>query len=285
MNDAEFEILRDHLKNTSGLVVTPDKAYLLESRLLPIAREYGFADLSELAQKVKLKSDKALLKSVTEAMATHESSFMRDGKPFERFKKIILPQVMEKNSATRKIRIWSAACSSGQEPYSLSMLLKEEGVKLSGWTIEILATDISDAILEKAQKGVFTQFEVQRGLPIQMLVKYFEQEGEQWRIKPEIRNMVTFKNVNLLESLSGMGSFDVIFCRNVLIYFDAPTKGDILGRLCGCIKPDGFLVLGGAETVLGISDAWKSLPGQSGLYLPSQTDVSELQKKYAGVAI
>ncbi len=285
MNDSDFEIFRDYLKKSSGLILTPDKVYLLESRLLPVAKESGINDLSEMAAKIRMGSDRPLLKKITEAMATHESSFMRDGKPYDRFKKILLPQIMENNAATKTIRIWSAACSSGQEPYSLSMLLKEEGAKLAGWKIDIYATDISDHILDKARQAVFSQFEMQRGLPIQYLVKYFNQEGEQWRLKPEIREMVRFDNLNLLTDISRVGKFDIVFCRNVLIYFDVPTKGEVLARIRGVTDNKGFLMLGGAETVMGISDKWKPMQGHNGVYLPADGNFVEMEKKYAGVVI
>ncbi len=268
MNAADFDILSTYLKKASGLVLTADKTYLLESRLTPIVREMNLADLSALAAEVKRGANQNLLKRVTDAMTTNETSFMRDGKPFDNFKKVMLPALLEKNAASRRIRIWSAACSSGQEPYTLAMMLKEEGSKLNGWNIEILGTDLSAEILDKAKKGEYSQFEVQRGLPIQMLMKYFTQVGDRWQIKDDILKMVTYKPVNLLDNFSEFGKLDIIFCRNVLIYFDAATKKNILERMAPMLPPHGYLVLGGAETVIGVTEKWAPVPGVSGTYQP-----------------
>ena len=178
----------------------------------------------------------------------------------------MLPQLVRARAGTRSIRIWSAACSSGQEPYSLAMILSEQKAQLAGWRIEIVATDLSLEILEKAQAGMYSQFEVQRGLPIQLLVKYFKQQGERWQIDESIRKMVQFRPFNLLEDMSALGRFDVVFCRNVLIYFDQPTKAAVLNRIGRQMAPDGYLYLGGAETVLGISDKLQPVPDNRGIY-------------------
>ena len=199
-------------------------------------------------------------------MTTNESFFFRDNRPFDQFKDIVLPHLLEARAARKQIRVWSAACSSGQEPYTLAMILKEEADKLAGWNIEIIATDLSTEILDKAKTGLYSQFEVQRGLPITLLMKYFTQEGEKWRIGDEIRKMVTYKPFNLLESPAQLGTFDVVFCRNVLIYFDQKTKGEVLERIAQIMPGDGFLYLGGAETVLGSSDSFEVLQGQRGIY-------------------
>jgi chemotaxis protein methyltransferase CheR len=266
MNAADFDIFAGYLKKSSGLMLTPDKTYLIESRLTPIMRDLNMPDLSAMAAEVKRGIDRRLLQRITEAMTTNETSFLRDGRPFEAFKKTLLPALMEKNAATRKIRIWSAACSSGQEPYTLAMMLKEEGAKLAGWNVEILATDLSTEILDKAKKAEYSQFEVQRGLPIQLLMKYFTQIGDRWQIKPEIRDMVNYKPVNLLEDFSIFGKFDLVFCRNVLIYFDPSTKKSILERMAPMTPKHGYLVLGGAETVIGITEKWAGVPTLNGIY-------------------
>ena len=268
MEPAVFTVLQEYVKKSSGLVLTEDKAYLLESRLTPLVRQYQLPDIAALSNEIKKAANRPLLKAVTDAMTTNETSFLRDGKPFDNFKKIMLPDLLQRNAATKRIRIWSSACSSGQEPYTLAMLLKEEGTKLAGWTIEILATDLSNDILEKAKKGEYSQFEVQRGLPVTMLMKYFVQKEDRWQIKPEIQQMITFRSANLLEPYVTMGKFDVIFCRNVLIYFDAPTKKDVLERMRGTGDANTYLVLGGAETVIGLTDKWKPLPNVSGTYIP-----------------
>jgi chemotaxis protein methyltransferase CheR len=266
MNGDEFDILSNLVKERSGLVLTRDKAYLLESRLLPIARKWQLKTLGELAAAVRSRGDSGLVRAIVEAMTTNESFFFRDVKPFDQFKSFVLPHLVRARAATRSIRIWSAACSSGQEPYSLAMILTEQRAQIAGWRIEILATDLSTEILDKAQAGLYSQFEVQRGLPIQLLVKYFKQQGERWQIDPAIRAMVHFKQLNLLDDMAALGRFDVIFCRNVLIYFDQPTKTLVLNRLSRQMAPDGHLYLCGAETVLGISDRLQPVPENRGIY-------------------
>ena len=266
MNVSEFEFIADLLKKRSGLALTKEKAYLIESRLNPVARKWNFAGFDELVQAMRSGGKEELLVDVTEAMTTNESFFFRDQKPFDQFRDMVLPHMLEHRASTKTIRIWSAACSSGQEPYTLAMLLKEIEAKLAGWKVEIVATDLSNEILDKAKEGMYSQFEVQRGLPITLLVKYFKQEGERWQISEAIRNMVSFKQFNLLESPAGLGKFDIVFCRNVLIYFDPPTKTQVLDGIANLMPKDGFLYLGGAETVLGTSDRFKLMPGQRGIY-------------------
>ena len=199
-------------------------------------------------------------------MTTNESFFFRDIKPFDQFRDIVLPHLLETREDKKFFRIWSAACSSGQEPYSLAMIMRELGDKLSGWRYEIMATDLSTEMLEKAKSGIYSQFEVQRGLPIQLLMKYFTQDGDKWRIDPSLGTDITYREFNLLGSPTGLGQFDVVFCRNVLIYFDQDTKGEVLDRISSQMSDDGALYLGGAETVLGVSDKFKPVPGQRGLY-------------------
>lgn len=266
MRVEDFDMFSTLLKQRSGLVLTKDKAYLLESRLMPVARKWNMKGLDELATTVRTRKDEALLRDITEAMTTNESSFFRDQKPFEQFRQIVLPRLLETRASKRSIRIWSAACSSGQEAYSLAMLLSEEQGRLAGWRIEIVGTDISAEMVERSKSGVYTQFEVQRGLPIQMLVKHFKQNGDKWQISPQLRQMVSFREWNLLGDLSPLGQFDVVFCRNVLIYFDQPTKTKVLEAIARQMPPDGVLYLGGAETVLGITDRFKPVDGQRGLY-------------------
>ena len=266
MKIEDFDMLAALLKQRSGLMLTKDKAYLLETRLMPVARKHGLKDLDQLCADVRLKKPPKLLHDITEAMTTNESLFFRDTKPFDQFRNVLLPQLMIERAATRRIRIWSAACSSGQEPYSLAMILKEEQAKLAGWRIEIIATDISEEMLDKARAGIYTQFEVQRGLPIQMLVKHFNQNGDKWHIDSGLRSMITFKPFNLLEHPRGLGQFDIVFCRNVLIYFDQPTKASVLGNVSEILSKDGVLYLGGAETVLGVTDKFKPVPNMRGMY-------------------
>ncbi|WP_029007428.1 CheR family methyltransferase [Azospirillum halopraeferens] len=266
MRVEDFDMFATLLKQRSGLVLTKDKAYLLESRLMPVARKWNMKGLDELATTVRTRKDEALLRDITEAMTTNESSFFRDTKPFDQFRQVVLPAFLSARAAKRQIRIWSAACSSGQEAYSLAMLLQDEATRTAGWRIDIVGTDISAEMVERAKSGIYTQFEVQRGLPIQMLVKHFKQMGDKWQINPNLRQMVSFREWNLLQDLGGLGQFDIVFCRNVLIYFDQPTKGRVLEAIARIMAPDGVLYLGGAETVLGITDRFKPVDGQRGLY-------------------
>ena len=266
MKPDDFSLLATLLKDQSGLVLTTDKVYLLESRLMPVARQFGMKSLEELAQAIRLKKDSRIVPAVVEAMTTNESLFFRDMKPFEQLKRLVLPKLMETRQATKRIRIWSAACSSGQEPYSIAMMLREEKATFGGWKIEMLATDLAQNMIDRAKEGVYSQFEVQRGLPITMLVKYFKQEGDKWRVDPALRENIQFRTYNLLHDLTPLGQFDVVFCRNVLIYFDQPTKAKVLEAISKRMAPDGVLYLGGAETVLGISDKFQPIPGERGLY-------------------
>jgi len=260
--------------NRSGLVLSLDKGYLLESRLAPLARAEGYPSIEALINSARRENSDRLLWSITEALATHETFFFRDNTPFDLFKNEVLPVLSRARGTTGKIRIWCAACSSGQEPYSLAMLLEEERARLNGLKVEIVATDMAGRILEKAKAGVYSQFEVQRGLPIQRLIAHFEQNGEQWRIKPNIRQMVTFQKQNLLENFNALGNFDVIFCRNVLIYFDAETKSKVLNNLARQTARDGYLIMGAAETVVGLSNEFSPVEGQRGLYSHSKNKTS-----------
>jgi len=264
----DYEYLQRVLKDRSGLVLSADKHYLVESRLIPLARRAGVGGIAELVQKMKAGAEPIIV-SVVEAMTTNETFFFRDKIPFEHFSQTMLPAMMEARRNRRALRIWCAACSTGQEPYSLAMMLKDMGSALSGWRVEIVATDLSQEVLEKSRAGIFTQFEVQRGLPIQMLVKHFTQNNELWQLSAEIRGMVQFRQFNLLHDFSQLGTFDLIFCRNVLIYFDVDAKVEVLDRLARVIEPDGFLVLGAAETVVGITDSFGPYPDRRGLYRPT----------------
>jgi chemotaxis protein methyltransferase CheR len=266
----DFDYLRQHLRQRSGLVLSAEKQYLAESRLLPVARKHGLASLGELVERLKAATFAAPIGvEVVEAMTTNESFFFRDKIPFEHFRDTIMPALMAARAREKRIRIWCTACATGQEPYSLAMGLKTIGSSLAGWKVEIVATDISHEILAKAKAGIYNQFEVQRGLPIQSLVKFFVQVGEAWQIAPEMRGMVQFRQLNLLNDFSSLGTFDVVFCRNVLIYFDQDTKVDVFNRLARQMPPDGFLILGAAETVVGLTEAFKPMPERRGLYVPN----------------
>jgi chemotaxis protein methyltransferase CheR len=264
----DYEYLRKLLKDHSGLDLSADKQYLIESRLLPLSRKCGLAGISDLVQKMKGGSASHIAQ-VVEAMTTNETFFFRDKVPFDHFRDSIMPEILKARAARKSIRIWCAAGSTGQEPYSLAMSLKEMSAATAGWRIEIIATDLSQEVLEKSKAGIYSQFEVQRGLPIQMLVKYFKQTGELWQINADLRAVVQHRQLNLLHDFSALSVFDVIFCRNVLIYFDQDTKINIFNRLARSMEPDGFLVLGAAETVVGLTDTFKPFPEKRGLYRPN----------------
>jgi chemotaxis protein methyltransferase CheR len=266
MTVTDFEFICQILRERSGLVLTNDKAYLLESRLLPVARKWKLATFDDLVRTIRTRMDETVIRDVVEAMTTNESFFFRDTKPFDQFKALVLPAMLKNRASSRTIRIWSAACSSGQEPYSLAMILSEMAAQLNGWRIEIVGTDLSTEILTRAKEGMYSQFEVQRGLPITMLVKYFAQIGDRWQINAKMRGMVQYREFNLLQDPMPLGRFDVVFCRNVLIYFDQPTKTRVLNSVAKLMPEDGFLFLGGAETVLGITDKFQMVPGQRGVY-------------------
>jgi chemotaxis protein methyltransferase CheR len=264
----DYEFLRKFLKERSGLDLSADKQYLVESRLVPLARKAGFAGIDELVQQIK-NGSAAIASDVVEAMTTNETFFFRDKVPFDHLREMIIPELLQARASKRSLRIWCAAASTGQEPYSIAMCLKEMGAALAGWRIEIIGTDISQQVLEKSKAGIYSQFEVQRGLPIQLLVKYFKQSGEMWQINPDIRSMIQYRPLNLLQDFSSMGKFDLIFCRNVLIYFDQEMKTSIFNRLAKTMEPDGFLALGAAETVVGLTDAFKPHPDRRGIYRPN----------------
>ena len=266
MTPLDYDFLRQALKQHSGLALGADKHYFLESRLLPLARQAGLGGVSDLVLALKTGRDATLMTAVVEAMTTNESFFFRDKTPFEHFRRVIMPALLAARRQSRAMRIWCAAAASGQEPYSIAICLMEMASAIAGWRIEILATDLSDAVLDRARQGLYSQFEVQRGLPIRLLVKYFTQVGELWQIAPEVRAMVKYRRFNLLADFASLGTFDVILCRNVLIYFDQDTKSDMLRRLAETISGDGYLVLGAAETAIGLSDRFKMVSDKPGLY-------------------
>jgi chemotaxis protein methyltransferase CheR len=272
MTELDFQFLCGFLKARSGLALTAEKRYLVESRLSPICRRFELDTLSGLVGALKSGRKSGLETAVIEAMTTNETFFFRDKGPFDLFRDVLLPRYLSARASTRRLRIWCAAASTGQEPYSLAMLLNEAAPRLAGWQVQIVATDISTEVLERAKAGIYNQFEVQRGLPIQLLVKYFKQNGDQWQITPQIRSMVDYRPLNLIKDFGHLGTFDIVYCRNVLIYFDKPTKTDVLHRLANAMAPDGALLLGAAETVIGLTDVLSPDPVNRGLYgkMPSE---------------
>jgi chemotaxis protein methyltransferase CheR len=265
MTRDDLTYVADLVKARSGIVLTPEKAYLIESRLTPLARTRGHKDLDALIVALR-GNEPGLVEAVVEAMTTNESLFFRDQRPFEQFRRLVLPKLLQARGTSRTIRIWSAACSSGQEPYSLAMLLSEEAPKLAGWTVEILGTDLSKAMVERARAGSYSQFEVQRGMPPAMLARHFTRNGDKWNASAALKSMLRFRTFNLLDDPSALGTFDVVLCRNVLIYFDQATKGRILDRISGRLTAEGTLYLGGSETVFGITERFEPIPGERGIY-------------------
>jgi chemotaxis protein methyltransferase CheR len=266
LSSAAFATLASLLKTRSGLIVTQDKIYLLETRLAALVRREKLADLNALADRLGRGGAEPLIREVVEAMTTNESFFFRDDKPFQHFRVQALPRLLAARPPGATIRIWSAAASSGQEAYSLAMILAESKAQLGARKVEIVGTDIAHEPLSRAREGQYTQFEVQRGLPVQYLMKYFKKEEPHWRLSPTIRQMAQFREYNLLGDLRPLGRFDIVFCRNVLIYFDQSTKTKVLEAMAAQMPPDGMLYLGGAETVLGITSRFAPLQGERGVY-------------------
>ncbi|MCC6947700.1 MAG: protein-glutamate O-methyltransferase CheR [Bradyrhizobiaceae bacterium] len=271
MNAADYGFLCRFLKERSGFVLAQEKEYLVQSRLLPVARRNGLSDVANLVQALQTGASAALKTEVIEAMMNNESLFFRDKIPFDRLRDTVLPDLLKRREPVRQIRIWSAAASTGQEPYSVAMMIADRP-EFAGWRIDIVATDISNDALEQARGGIYSQFEVQRGLPIQLLMHHFDQIKGEWRIKDRLRNMVQFRQLNLLSNFSALGQFDIVFCRNVLIYFDQPTKIDVLARIRRVTAEDGYLILGAAETMVGLGDTFVPVPDRRALYRPHPRD-------------
>lgn len=250
----------------SGLILNAEKDYLLKSRLEPIARAEGHPDVATMLREIRLSPSGRLAQRCIDGMATHESFFFRDNTPFDQLRETILPQLWAARAQSRRLRIWCAACSSGQEPYSLAMLLREEQARFGDWSIEILATDFSQPILERARSALYSEFEVRRGLSDPRRARWLVPEGEAFRIAPEIRAMVQFRHHNLLDGMATLGQFDLILCRNVLIYFDQPTKAVTLDGIARILNPEGSLILGSAETVVGLAGAFEPTPGLRGVF-------------------
>ncbi len=265
MTGPDFDHFCRLLRERSGLVIGPEKAYLIRNRLDPVARAEGLSDAAELLARLRKGAPEVLVQACVTALATHESSFFRDGTPFELLARQILPDLIAARRAQRSLRIWCAACSSGQEPYSVAIALQEAATQMPGWRLEIVATDFSKPILDKAQAGLYSAFEVKRGLSPQRQERWFQEEGGAWRVSPQLRQMISFRPHNLLQGTAGLGTFDVIFCRNVLIYFDPDGKRAVLEDLARALAPDGALFLGSAETILGLTTSLESMPGGRGL--------------------
>ncbi|ODS01368.1 hypothetical protein AUC68_00460 [Methyloceanibacter methanicus] len=267
MRQQEFQRIGRVLRDHSGAELGENTRSAVAVKLSPVLEEFNLPTMAHLTAALTMPGNGRLRQRVAEAVAVPESYFFRNRECFAYIADVMLPHLMEQRARTRRLRIWSAACSTGQEPYSLAMLLAEKGAVLDGWTVEILATDFSGPVLRKAAQGLYSQFEVQRGLPATKLIKYFEKSGAAWQIKPDIRARVAFREQNLLHSCAELGRFDIILCRNVLIYFGLAQRAAVIARMARRLEPDGYLVLGAAETTHGYSDDFGRVPeGQNGVY-------------------
>jgi|TARA_R110002124_G_scaffold29919_6_gene103538 chemotaxis protein methyltransferase CheR len=275
MTDPDFDHFCRLIRQASGLVLTPEKAYLVMSRLGPVARAEGLASVEDLLAALRAGASNDLVQRCVDAMATHESYFFRDATPFDQLATDVLPPLIAARQTQRSLRVWCAACSSGQEPYSVAMVLQELGPRIAGWKIEILATDMSEPILQKARAGVYNDFEVKRGLSPERQNRWFKPVVDGWKVSPTLQQMVQFRHHNLLQGTAGLGVFDVIFCRNVLIYFDVENKRQILEQVGRAMANDGSLFLGSAETVLGVTTKIESTPGVRGLYRKTGMELAQ----------
>lgn len=253
MNPNDLTLVCDLVRRKSGIDLDSAKEYLVEARLTPLARKLGLASSADVIQKLKMR-DAVVERDVVDAMTTNETSFFRDVTPFDALKKTVIPDLLVKRAAERRLSIWCAASSTGQEPYTIAMLLLENFPQLATWNLTFVASDLSRDVLKKAKAGKFSQLEINRGLPATMMVKYFRKQGLEWEIDAKLRNMIDFREVNLLETWPSMPPLDLVFIRNVLIYFTQDTKRQILGRIRQMLRPDAYLFLGVAETTMNIDD-------------------------------
>ncbi|MCF6506802.1 protein-glutamate O-methyltransferase CheR [Blastococcus sp. MG754426] len=263
-----FDWVRDLVRKESAIVLQPGKEYLVEARLLPIARQMGLTDVTKLVENVRVRPDADSTRRIVEALTTNETSWFRDGDPFTALTSTVLPSLLAARGPSERLQIWSAACSSGQEPYTIAMLL-DDALPNATSRVSITATDLSREMVQRTRAGRFSQLEVNRGLPAPMLVRHFTRAGNEWEVSPDLRRMVNASECNLAAPLPRMGPFDVVYLRNVLIYFDLPTKQSILRRVRDLMRPDGWLFLGAAETTLGVDDSWERVVvGRSSAYRP-----------------
>jgi chemotaxis protein methyltransferase CheR len=257
MTELEFDVIRRLLQEHSGIVLEQGKQYLVESRLTPIVRELQLSSIGGLIAQMRTQAGNGLTRQIVEAMVTTESSFFRDHHPFQALRKTVLPDLIERRREERQLHIWCAASSHGQEPYSVAMLLRENFPELSSWTTKILATDLSSEALARAREGRYNQIEANRGLPAALLVKYFDQLGTDWHVRPAVRAMINFREMNLTQAWPPLPRMDLVLLRNVMIYFDVETKKTILGKVARLLRPDGYLLLGGAETTFNLDDRFR----------------------------
>jgi len=258
-----FDYVRKLVHSHSGVVLEPGKEYLVEARLLPLAQTEGLASVQTFIERLRASSVGGLQQRVVQAMTTNETFFFRDLRPFEELRRAVLPQVIEKRRNERRITIWSGACSSGQEPYTIAMILKEHFPELLGWSCRLMASDIAGDVMARARVGCYSQLEVSRGLPAHYLVKYFTKQGTEWRLSEDIRRRVEFFEMNLTKPWPVLPRMDIILMRNVLIYFDLETKRQIFTNLRHQLHSDGWLALGGSETTLGIDESFERMSGEA----------------------
>jgi chemotaxis protein methyltransferase CheR len=265
LNAQEFAFISQLVRRDAAIVLDPGKEYLVEARLLSLAREFGANSVAEFVNRVQQRPEPETHARIVDALTTNETSFFRDGEPFAALVDQVLPELMAKRASTRNIKVWSAACSSGQEPYTLAMVLQD--ALPAGWSFDILATDISTEMLGRAERGVYSQLEVNRGLPVKVLVQHFDRDGANWRVSDTLRRRITYRRMNLAAPFGPLGPFDIVFLRNVLIYFDVDTKRSVLERVSKNLHPDGWLFLGSAETTIGIDDRLERVAaGRSSAY-------------------
>ncbi len=279
MNPQDVSYLANVLRRRSGLVLTEKKTHMMETRLTPVMRRFGFRDIGSLLKELHYGHE-ALVQAVIEAMTPNDSAFFRDKRTFEEFREIVLPTLMRDRADVKQLRIWCAACAAGQEPYSLAMILDDANLVMNGWSITLIGTDINSQMIARAQEGIYSQFEVQRGLPIRRLVTNFTQEGTNWRIADHLRRMVTFRTFNLLDSFGWLPDCDVIFCRNVLMYFDHKTRLSVLDRIGDVLTPDGALLVGPAESMGGYTIGYTQADGAPGLFYKNKP--VPLRRRLAG---
>jgi chemotaxis protein methyltransferase CheR len=272
LDPTDFEFVSSLVMKRSAIVLEPEKNYLVESRLLPLARREGLASVAELVARMRASSLNGLQQKVVEAMTTNETSFFRDLNPFEALRKAVLPELFQRRAAERRLQIWCGASSTGQEPYTIALVLREHFAAFADWKINIVATDLSTEILARACQARYSQLEVNRGLPAPLLVKYFQRQGTEWQLKEEVRRLVEFRQLNLIDPVWAIATSDIVFMRNVLIYFDVATKKNILKRIRQVLRPDGYLFLGGAETTMNLDGAFERVNFErSGCYRIQKT--------------
>lgn len=269
MNASEIAYLASILRRRTGIVLAEKKTGMIETRLTPVVRRFGFRDICSLLKELQYGHE-ALIQAVIEAMTTNDSAFFRDRRTFDEFRDIVLPGLLVERAESKQLRIWCAACAAGQEPYSVAMLLDDAKLVDKGWTITLIATDINSHMVARAEEGLFTQFEVQRGLPIRRLVSHFTQEDDNWRISEKLRRMVSFRTFNLLDSFGWLPDCDVVFCRNVLMYFEHKTRLSVLDRIGEILAPDGALLVGPAETLVGAELGYFPAESAPGLFYRSR---------------